>query len=453
MNIKSTLVKGTFILTLTGLISRCIGFFYRIFLSHSFGEENMGIYQLLSPVMALSYSLCFSGIQTSISKHVAGEPTTKDYKSSLRILCTGILISMSLAIVCAVFLYCNAGFLAKHVLMENRCAPLIRIFALSLPFAALHSCINGYYYGVQKTSVPALTQLVEQLSRVGCVFLLFHIFSASGKTPSIALAVVGLLTGEAFSVIVAAVLVFIRFSSKYLGTALLKTASSHLLSPSQKITATAKQILSMSLPLTFNRIVVNILQSVEAIYIPVMLQKSGLTNSGALSIYGILSGMALPLILFPCALTNSVSVMLLPIVAEAQAGNHYEKIKKAVDKSILYCSLFGGVCTVFFLLFGNILGKLFFNSTDAGAFILTLSFICPFLYISSTMSSILHGLGKTGATFFCNVSGLFIRLLFVFICIPIFGIKGYMWGLLASQLFITAMEIFLVKHFIHGKYV
>ena len=37
-----TFIKGTLILTLTGLLSRVIGFFYRIYLSRLFGEEGMG---------------------------------------------------------------------------------------------------------------------------------------------------------------------------------------------------------------------------------------------------------------------------------------------------------------------------------------------------------------------------------------------------------------------------
>lgn len=447
MNKRNTLIKGTFILTLTGLISRVIGFFYRIFLSHVFGEEGMGIYQLISPVMVLSYSISCSSIQTAISKFVASEPTTHDYKSSLRVLYTGIGISSTLSALCAVFIYQNSVFLAESVLLEVRCAPLLRIFALSLPFGALHSCINGYYYGVQKTSAPAVTQLAEQFTRVGSVYLIYHLFFSAANPPSISLALVGLLIGEICSVLVSGVMVFLRFSSKYLGDALIKTASVYVISPSHKVFATGKQILSLSIPLSANRIVVNLLQSVEAIYIPSMMQVYGLSNSDALSVYGILSGMALPLILFPCALTNSVSVLLLPIISEAQTSGNYTKIKKAMEKSLLYCSLFGAVCTLFFLLFGKTLGNLLFDSPSAGSYILTLSFICPFLYISSTMSSILHGLGKAGTTFFCNVTGLLIRLCFVFFFIPAFGIKGYMWGLLLSQLVITFLETAFVKHY------
>ncbi|WP_417296885.1 oligosaccharide flippase family protein, partial [Eisenbergiella porci] len=70
---KNTLITGTIILTVTGLASRLIGFFYRIFLSRLFGEENMGIYQLIGPVMALVFSLSAAGLQNAISKFVAGE--------------------------------------------------------------------------------------------------------------------------------------------------------------------------------------------------------------------------------------------------------------------------------------------------------------------------------------------------------------------------------------------
>ncbi len=118
-----------------------------------------------------------------------------------------------------------------------------------------------------------------------------------------------------------------------------------------------------------------------------------------------------------------------------------------MEKALLYCSLFGIVCTAVFLISGTFLGKLLFDSDLAGSFILTLCFICPFLYISSTMSSILHGLGKAGTTFFCNVTGLTILLLFVFFFIPTFGIKGYMWGLLVSQLVITTLETSFVWHY------
>lgn len=83
-----------------------------------------------------------------------------------------------------------------------------------------------------------------------------------------------------------------------------------------------------------------------------------------------------------------------------------------------------------------------FNSELAGSFILTLSFICPFLYVASTLNSILNGLGKTALTFFYSILSLLVRLLFVFYAIPVYGIKGYLWGMLASQMVQTLLCTF-----------
>ena len=78
MKRNNPFITGTIILTLTGLLSRLIGFFYRIYLSRLFGEEGMGVYQLLSPVLSLTFSITAAGLQTAISKYVAGEAAAKN---------------------------------------------------------------------------------------------------------------------------------------------------------------------------------------------------------------------------------------------------------------------------------------------------------------------------------------------------------------------------------------
>lgn len=84
----------------------------------------------------------------------------------------------------------------------------------------------------------------------------------------------------------------------------------------------------MTLPLTCNRILLSICQSAEAILIPMKLRDFGYTNSDSLSVYGILTGMVFSTILFPCVLSNSLSVMLLPAISEANSRNRMDLIKK-----------------------------------------------------------------------------------------------------------------------------
>lgn len=441
MKNKSPLFIGTFILTVTGLLSRFIGFFYRIFLSKIFGAEGMGIYQLISPVLALSFSLTVSGMQTAISKYVASETATHDYKTSFRTLWTGFLISMAVSFGCMFFIYGLSDWIAVVFLMEKRTAPLLRIISLSIPMATVHSCINGYFYGIKKTAIPALSQLAEQVIRVGSVYLIYGICLKRSMMPTISFAVVGLVIGEAASMIVSVLAIIYRAFHvlKTPDTSPVSAALKHLTRNYHQIT---RNLLRLAVPLSSNRIIINILQSIESIFIPNKLMAYGLNNADALGVYGVLTGMSLPLILFPSAITNSISVLLLPIVSEADASGNHHTVTKTILTSIKYCLFLGFGCTIFFLLTGRFAGKLLFDSELAGSFILTLSFICPFLYIASTLNSILNGLGKTGLTFTYSIISLLVRLLFVFFAIPIWGIKGYLWGMLASQMVQTCLCTF-----------
>ena len=71
MSVKHKLFRGAAILTAAGFISRIMGFFFRIFLSHAFGEENVGLYQLIFPVYSFCLSLSTAGIQTAVSRITA----------------------------------------------------------------------------------------------------------------------------------------------------------------------------------------------------------------------------------------------------------------------------------------------------------------------------------------------------------------------------------------------
>ena len=444
MKRNNPFITGTIILTLTGLLSRLIGFFYRIYLSRLFGEEGMGVYQLLSPVLSLTFSVTAAGLQTAISKYVAGEAAAKNYKASFRVLMTGLFLSILLSLPCTGIMLRFSELIAARFLLEPRTASMLRIIALSVPLGAVHSCINGYFYGVKKAGIPAATQLIEQFFRVACVFLASYTAGLKGGAPTINVAVVGLVVGEFGAMVVSIAAVYLRFCQLSSTKGIRRNAAKALRPAAAYLSVTAK-LLALSVTLSLTRIVINLLQSVEAVYIPSMLQAYGYDSATALSVYGVLTGMALPLIFFPNALTGSISLMLLPVVSEADAAGNMAAVKRAARKTVYSCLFLGGICTLGFLLLGRPVGQLLFHSELAGIFICSLSFICPFLYLCATLTSILHGLGKAGSIFFVNVSSLLLRLAFVFWLLPRFGIDSYIAGMLLSQIYSAGFLLLLLK--------
>lgn len=88
MSRKQTIIRGTFILTATGFLCRFMGFFYRIFLSHTFGEEGVGLYQLIFPVYSLCFALTAAGLETAISRTVAQKVSLGRKKKPGRSFCS-----------------------------------------------------------------------------------------------------------------------------------------------------------------------------------------------------------------------------------------------------------------------------------------------------------------------------------------------------------------------------
>ena len=436
MDNKYVLLKGTLLLTGAGFITKIIGFIYRIFLSQTIGAEGMGIYQLIFPIHTLCFALSVGGIQTAISRFTAARASLQDEQGAKDIFVLSGILSTAIALIVSLILYDNASWFAVHILLEERCTSLLKLMAFSIPMGTLHSCVNGYYYAKKKMSIPAASQLLEQCARVGVSYGLFLILTEQGLPITPMLAVAGLVGGELVSMIFS--LLVILWDYRKAGYRL-----RNLRSPGTDM----KEILAFSFPLTCSRLLVNILHSIESVLIPGHLRLYGLDNGSALSIYGVLTGMALPLILFPSAITNAVSTVLLPSVAEQQAVGNHQAIRRAIFLSAKYCLILGFLSTAFFFFAGDFLGLVLFKNEFAATFIKTLAFICPCLYLSGTLSGILNGLGAANQSFILNTLGLGVRIAFVFFIIPEYGIQGYLWGLIVSELLVTGLSLYFLREY------
>ena len=436
MKLKNPLIKGAILLTAAGLITRIIGFFYRIFLSRTIGAEGMGLYQLIFPIYGIVFSLSVAPIQTSISRFVAAEKSSRREGGVITTLIAGILLSLGLTTLLAFFVYFNAEWISNEFLKEPRCTDLVKVLAISLPLGSIHSCINGYYYGIQKAVTPSVSQLVEQVIRVFAVYIISTVSMTNTGTVTPMAAVTGLVIGDAASMIYCVLSISLNAGS---------------LGRISGIKKHAKNILVFSAPLAVNRLLLSILHSIDSVLIPIQLRLFGLSDVEAISLFGVFTGMAMPFIQFPSAIPNAIALMLLPEVAAATGvdgnGNTREnnKLSRSSGAGIGYSLLLGILCIGVFLVYGEEMGIVIFNNKTAGTYISILSWLCPFMYLTTTLGSILNGLGDTTASFVHNVISVLIRLGFVFFLVPQYGIMAYLWGALVSQIAITLLHYLTVR--------
>ena len=417
--------KGALFLTALSAVSQVLGFFYRVVLSRLVGAEVMGLYQLIMPVCSVIMSLAAVGLTSAVSNLTSQHLALGNRKAADQTITTCLKLFFLLLLPVGVVVIWGSDAISVHLLGDARTQLGLILLIPCVALMGVENCHKHYFYGSGVVRPPAIVELLEQFVRVAGVWLFFEISMEKHGAISLNLVMWGMVAGE-----LAAVLFSVSFLRRK------KNQGSHL--------GAMRQIFFMSLPLSANRVLVNILQSMEAVMIPGQLRQFGYSTSESLSVYGILTGMALPMVLFPSVLTNSVSVMLLPAIAEAQEKKEHGYILTLIKRTCFYSLLLGFGCTMMFLFLGRWMGSFLFGNELAGTFIVILGWICPFLYLSTTLHSILNGLGKTTSTFFLNIMGLGIRIGFVLYVIPAAGIKGYLWGLLLSQSVMASGALFLL---------
>ena len=76
------------------------------------------------------------------------------------------------------------------------------------------------------------------------------------------------------------------------------------------------------------------LSTIKQVLIPIGFQKNGKSCEQALASYGLISGMAMPLILFPNTIILVFSNLLIPEFAQFNTRSEFSRIKKNTQKTI-----------------------------------------------------------------------------------------------------------------------
>ena len=534
--LKSNIIKGTLILSCASILSRIIGFIYRIYLADILGEQLLGTYQLIFPIYVLCFTIYGAGMQSAISQVVAtliGKNNThskddglkgsvsKDrslknsnlkYRSSKNgnfkdntsknnnksslvkgnypfvsssarnitprtILLAGTILSFILALFLSIFINFNSKWIACNILMVPDCDIYLKLLTYLFPFCSISACICGYQYGLENAKPPAIAGIIEQITRILFVFIVQGFFS--DKEICCQIAVYGLTVGEFFGFLynMSTIKNKKRNNKKHISDKNLNNDNAKLHSESlhskrqhaynaksdnqqfkrqelknktfnkRKNKISLKESFKLLLPvfisLTSIKLTISLLHSVESIFIPASLVKYGYTMNEALSVYGIYSGMAMPFIMFPATITMAISTMLLPAVSKAHSSGNKKQIKKLIRRTSYFCLVTGMAATVFFLLFGNICASLFFHNELAGRYLTVMSFLCPFLYLNMTYSSILNGLGKPHMTFVITVVCTLIKILSLMFFVPKYGMIAY----IATSLVAEALLCVMLRHY------
>lgn len=421
---RKNIITGTLILTAANLITKFMGFFYRVFMSNAIGAEGMGLYQLILPIYILTWSITSAGFTTTISRLTAQENIRGQSGNIGRIVKQSILISLFLSFVVSAFLFFFAQDLSLLILKDERGKLSLQLLAFAIPFMSAGSCFRGFFLGLQNTIIPALSQVLEQTVRIVTIYLLAGIFVPLGLPFACAAAIIGVVLGELISCIFVAIH-YVRFKKRK------KMVKAPTLAPF----AACSMILAMAIPLSATRIVGSLLAAIENTMIPRQLQLYGQNAAEALSAYGELTGMAMPLMMLPSACLMAASVSLVPEISEACAVKQNDRIRRTVSVTFLFTFIIGIGSASLFAVFPQEICYIVYGRQNLGVYLFPLAFLCPLVYAQMTLHGLLNGLGEQGFLFWNNLVASLVTIGAIWFCMPIFGVGAFIGGWAVSLIF------------------
>ena len=398
-------------LTAVGLAIRSVSLGFNSFITQSLGAEGIGLFTLISTVYSFAVTFATSGISLTVTRLVSsaiGEGRRSEVRGILR---SAVTYSLIFSIFASLVLFFGADYFAYTVLSDGRCRLPLKILSISLVPIALSSVFTGYFVGVKRVSKNAVIQIFAQIFKIAITVFFVLRFAKIGVTEGTVALCLSISLTE-ISVFLVAFLQYVFDKRKHLRKAGIE--GGHI-----------TEVSKMALPLAVSAYIRSVLLTLEHILIPKRLRDRGESHSEALASYGMLHGMALPLLLYPMAPLSSFSGLLVPEFAESLARGESCRMRRMASEAINTTLAYSIAAAVLLSLFSEEIGYTVYDSYGAGHYIAMMAPIIPIMYLDHVTDSMLKGIGEHVYSMWVNISDSFLSIILVWTLIPRMGIGGY----------------------------
>ena len=432
MNRTKKFLCDGLILAASAVFMRTVGVSWNAYVSNMVGAESMGLLSLSMSVYGFAVTLACFGVGFGVTRTISEALGRGENNKAIESLKAAVCYSLVFGIFTCLFLLKSAEFIGTKLLSDIRTVASIRIMAISMLPISLSSVFNGYFNAVRRVYKSAFCGMIEQFFRMAACVALFSVLLPKGVEGGCIAIVGGGCVAECLSAIWGG---FMCLIDKKRNLKQNKTPSK---TPIMELERTLAKI---SVPIAASACIRSALLTLEHMLIPKTLKMNGLSHSAALSTYGLLGSMVLPIVLYPASLTSSFASLLVPELSESKARNDYEHIKRASLKAIMVTFAFSACVSGIMLSYSGQLGRIIYNSNEAGKYIRLLAPIIPIMYLDTVVDSMLKGLGYQVYTMIVNIVDAALSVIGVLILIPKFGILGYVILISVSELINASASI------------
>ena len=425
---RQSYFKNAALLTGSDVVLRLAGMGLRIWLANELGGEGMGLYQLVLAVYSLFVTLATAGVSVAATRLMAEEFSGPD---SARGAARGMLhrllaAGLALGLFAAALQLATAGLAAQWWLGDVRAAGALRISALGMPWMALSAVLRGFFIARRHVAPNVFSQLTEQAVRIALVALALTRTEGLAVGARCTLVLGATAVSEAVSAL--CMLAFYRRDARS------AFAGQKAVRPADPV----HRLWDILWPVEGGRVLASALHTAENMLVPACLAVY-LANAGgrgaALEQYGVLKGMALPLLTFPFGLLGSLAVLLMPEITQAHILGQTKRLNALLDRMLRLTGYFSALAGTLFWVWGRPIAQLLYRSAESGFYLEALAPAMPLMYLESMVDGAMKGVGEQKAAFRYSVWDSILRIAGVVALLPRYGMKGFLTVILLSSLY------------------
>lgn len=396
-----------------------------------------GIFELIMSVYMFAITFANSGISLAATRITSEELDGNNGLGIKIAMKKCIIYSLCFGISACIFLVISAPYLSSVLLHGKVSVMPIYAMAFSLPFTSLITSLGGYFTGVRRVSKTSLSRILSMIIQIilTCIFLYFF--------PSSNLNIV--CTYLMLATTISSIFEFIFTYILYL---LDRKKISGVLSNYQG--DFLKKILRIAFPVAITSYIRSGLSTLKQLLIPFSLEKYSSDCNTALAQYGLINGMTMPIIMFPCIIITSCANLLIPEFARYNIKKDFDRMNQVIVFIFKFTSFFS-ICIIgIFLTFTEELCFFIYNNLEISEFLVILSPLIILIYLDKIIDSMLRGLDKQVGVMFCNIFDLFMTIIFIYTIVPIYGIYGYLAIIAISEILnftISIIQLYKVTKF------
>lgn len=417
MKHKQSFITGALILGISGVIAKFLGLFFRWPVTMLIGDEGIGLYQLSYPIYMFIIGI-MSGFPIAISKMVSQRVAVGKKVQAHRVFKYSFYILILIGLASSLSIYLSAPYLIKALRWREEAYYSMVAMSAAPVFVAVMSSYRGYFQGLQMMTIPAASQIVEQIGRVIVGVGLTYTFLPFGISYSAAGASFGACAGAVIGcmLLVGGYIKYRRITVPY-----------RIGGDSEGGWSIISELIRTAVPISIGTAVNSIMALMDSVIVPSQLLSAGFGEKMATELYGQLTGKAHVLINVPLTFSMALATSLVPAMSEVSALKCIRRIKTRAESAVKASILLGLPSAAgLFVLADPVLNLIFPGISEGVEVLQILSVSVIFTVVGQTFVSILHGLGDVKSPVRNLAAGSVFKLILVYTltAMPALNIKG-----------------------------